>query len=241
MEFSPEFQDLPKQLESQPLAIVLDGPAGSGKSTVAKEVADFLGAQYLDTGAMYRAATVRLLELGVELSDQPLVAQQVAEMVFSPSTNPLSEQILVDGTDVSGQIRLPEISEVVSKVATNLSVRATLVEKQRAIIDQAVASGFPVVAEGRDLTTVVAPHAQVRAIITASEEVRLARRGKQIPGQDAAKLADQVLRRDRDDATVSNFTSPADGVVVVDTTDLTLEESVESVLALVANWVNTPK
>ncbi|WP_233120607.1 (d)CMP kinase [Boudabousia liubingyangii] len=213
--------------------IVLDGPAGSGKSTVARETALALGANYLNTGSMYRAATVRLLELGVDLDDQKASTEAVAKMQFSPSTNPLSDEVIVDGKDVHEGLHSTEVSALVSKVATNLEIRKILVKAQQEILQNAVAAGHLIVAEGRDLTTVVAPDAPVRAIITARPEVRIARRGAQLGQQaDDAKLRDTVLRRDQQDATVVNFETPAPGVALIDNSDLTITEAITKVLEL---------
>jgi cytidylate kinase len=139
--------------------------------------------------------------------------------------------------DISEAIRTTGISESVSKVATNLGVRAELRNRQRALIAQSVESTGGVVAEGRDITTVIAPDANVRILLSASQEARLARRAKELHGEagHAAVSAthDQIVRRDRDDSTVSEFMQPAPGVTLVDTSDLDLQQSVEAVLEVV--------
>ena len=214
------------------LVIAIDGPSGSGKSTVARRVAIALGLRYLDTGAMYRALTWWLLDSGVELADTEKVAQLAPELPLEMGMDPLAPTVHVGGTDVGIAIRETRISESVSLVATNLAVRADMRQRQRAVVD---AGG--VVVEGRDITTVIAPDAPVRVLLTASEEARLARRALEIHGVDdegaLARTRDQVLRRDADDSTVSQFLEAAEGVVVVDSSHLTLDQTVAAVLGLV--------
>ncbi|MGZ4631976.1 MAG: (d)CMP kinase, partial [Actinomycetes bacterium] len=205
---------------------------GSGKSSVARGVASRLGLRFVDTGAMYRALTWWALARGVDLADTDRVAALARELPLRLGTDPADPHVYVDGDDVGAAIRLPEISAAVSAVATNLGVREELVRRQRAL----AAEGGAVI-EGRDITTVVAPDAQVRVLLTASESARLARRALEVHGSDdeAAVEAtrDQVVRRDADDSTVATFTEAADGVTVVDSSHLTLDQTIEAVLALV--------
>ncbi|MDQ6716249.1 MAG: (d)CMP kinase [Actinomycetota bacterium] len=219
------------------VVIAIDGPSGSGKSTVARAVAPELGVGYLDTGAMYRALTWWCLQEGIELSDQVRVAAAAESMDLELGIDPGVPWVRVGGHDVTSQIRGTRISSVVSQVARNLAVRASMRVRQRALIAQATERTGGCVAEGRDITTVVAPDADVRVLLTASEDARLARRARELHGDaDAASLEatrDQVVRRDRDDATVSQFTTAADGVVTVDTSSLDLAGSVRAVLAVV--------
>ena len=225
-----------------PLVIAIDGPSGSGKSTVSRQVATRLGLAYLDTGAMYRAATWWCLERGVALDDGAAVAAEVAALPLVMGVDPAAPSVHVDGRDIAEAIRSTEISTSVSAVATNLAVRRELVRRQRAAIAAAAApgsfsAGRGVVAEGRDITTVVAPDADVRVLLTASEHARLARRARDVHGtDDAAAVAatrDQVLRRDADDSTVVEFQVAADGVVTVDSSDLDLAQTVQAVLDVV--------
>ena len=223
------------------LTIAIDGPSGSGKSSVSRQVAHRLGLAYLDTGAMYRAATWWCLEQGVDLTDADGVAALVAAMPLEMGLDPLAPTVHVGGTDIAEAIRDSAISTAVSAVATNLAVRAELRARQRAIIEAERTNGFSggigVVAEGRDITTVVAPDADARILLTASEEARLARRARDVHGADDAAAVeatrDQVLRRDRDDSTVSQFQVAADGVVTVDSSDLDFEETIAAVLQVV--------
>lgn len=217
-----------------PLVIAVDGPSGSGKSTVSREVAQRLGLAYLDTGAMYRALTWWCLRTEVPLDDREAVARASRELPLELGTNPAAPTVHVGGEDVGAQIRTSEVSERVSAVATNLEVRANMRERQRRLI---VADPRGTVAEGRDITTVVAPDADVRVLLTASEEARLERRARELHGVvDESTLAathDQVVRRDRDDSTVSQFTVAADGVCTIDSSSLSLEEVIRAVLAVV--------
>ena len=226
------------------IVVAIDGPSGSGKSTVSRRVAAALGLAYLDTGAMYRAAAWWCEHEGVNLADEAAVAEVVAAMPLHMGLDPDHPTFTVDGTDVSAAIRDPHIAAIVSKVATNLEVRAELARRQREIIrfeatghTGSFSEGTGIVAEGRDITTVIAPEADARLLVTASEEARLTRRagdletaGKQV---DAAALHDQVVRRDRDDSTVSQFLTAPEGVTLVDTSEMTLEQSVERVLDLI--------
>jgi cytidylate kinase len=214
------------------LVIAIDGPSGSGKSTVARAVAQRLGLNYLDTGAMYRALTWWALERGLDLADEQAVAQAARAVLLQIGTDPAAPSIAVDGTDVGAAIRETRISEAVSAVATNLAVRAEMVRRQQQLIST---GGW--VAEGRDITTVVAPEAPVRVLLLAREAERLARRARDVHGEaDEAALAathDQVVRRDAQDSTVAAFTEAAPGVTLVDSSDLSVEQTVDAVLALV--------
>ncbi|MEG2715121.1 MAG: (d)CMP kinase [Glutamicibacter sp.] len=214
-------------LNNDKLVIAIDGPSGSGKSSVSKAVARKLGAAYLDTGAMYRAITYSVLADGTDLSNAEAIAQAVRDAKLSISVDPDAELVEIGGVDVTAAIREPRISEQVSTVATNLDARAELVRRQQEII----AANTRIVAEGRDITTVVAPDADARILLTASEEARLRRRGLQLGGtQNESQLATQVLARDAKDSTVVNFTQAADGVMTVDSSDLDFEQTIDAVL-----------
>lgn len=218
------------------IVVAIDGPSGSGKSTISRRIAGDLGMAYLDTGAMYRAATWWCQRQGVDLEDPAAVLAAVQELPLEMATDPDSPGVAVGGEDVSVVIRSTEISTLVSKVATNLDVRAEMRRRQRAIIEEARGHDG-IVAEGRDITTVIAPDAELRVLLVADEAARLARRAREVHGaDDHASLEatkDQVLRRDADDATVSSFHEAADGVITVDSSDLTLEETVTAVRRLV--------
>lgn len=216
------------------LVIAVDGPSGSGKSTVSKQVARELGLAYLDTGAMYRCATWWCLREGVDLDDAAAVAEAVRAMPLDMPLDPDLQVIMCAGEDITAAIRTPELTRVVSKVATNLDVRAELVRRQQEII---AAARIGIIAEGRDITTVVAPDAHVRALITASEEARLARRALEVRGSaDKAALEatkDEVVRRDTEDSTVNQFMVASDGVTTIDSSNLTIDEVVRAVISLI--------
>ena len=220
-----------------PLVIAIYGPSGSGKSSVSRAVALRLGVAYLDTGAMFRALTWWCVQQGVDLQDQPAVARAARELPLQMGTDPGCPSVRVGGVPVDDAIRSTAISETVSAVATNLGVRAELRSRQRALIAGSVESSGGVVAEGRDITTVVAPEARVRILLSASQEARLARRATELhggSGQAAVSATrDQIVRRDRDDSTVSQFMEAAPGVTMLDTSDLDFRQSVEAVLEVV--------
>jgi cytidylate kinase len=208
--------------------IAIDGPSGSGKSTAARRVARRLGWHYLDTGAMYRAVAVGCLDQGVAHDDAAGIAAFCAAMDLVMDTDPDHFLVHLAGRDITQAIRAPQVSAWVSAVATNPACRANLVARQQSIL----ATGH-FVAEGRDLTTVVAPQAPLRVLLTADPEARLARRGAELGSAvDQAGLRDQVLRRDRDDSRLVNFTVAADGVVTIDSTWLTPDQVVDQILAL---------
>ncbi|AXH95271.1 (d)CMP kinase [Ornithinimicrobium avium] len=231
-------------MPNSPITIAVDGPSGSGKSSVSRAVARRLGLAYLDTGAMYRALTWWCLERGLDLADQTTVAAAAKDLDLRLSTDPDAPEVRVAGTDVSQEIRTTRISGQVSQVATNLGVRAELRRRQRALVEELRAARGGVVVEGRDITTVVAPDAEHRILLTASEEARLTRRTTELHGtstqEQLAATRDQVVRRDRDDASVSAFFEPADGVHGLDTSHLSFEESVRAVLDLVAHGATHP-
>jgi CMP/dCMP kinase len=227
---------------SRPLVVALDGPSGSGKSSVSREVARRLDLEYLDTGAMYRAVCWSCLDAGIDLDDEAAVGELARTMPLLVGTDPGAPTVKVGDRDVTGAIRATEISAAVSRVATNQQVRAELRRQQREIIARAAAGPLGgCVAEGRDITTVVAPDADVRVLLTASESARLARRALEVHGSadDAAVAAtrDQVVRRDADDATVSSFHTAADGVVEIDSSGLDFEQAVDAVLTVVRDVV----
>lgn len=237
-------EDAVGQTGRRGVVVAIDGPSGSGKSTVSRRVAAELGLAYLDTGAMYRAAAWWCLRQGVDLADAGAVAARTRIMPLEMVTDPTDPRVVCDGVDVTETIRSTKISTVVSQVATNLEVRTELARLQRAAI-AAEAGGAPgsrsggrgIVAEGRDITTVVAPDADVRILLIADEEARLARRARERHGTvDAAAIEatrDEVVRRDADDSTVSTFMSAADGVTTVDTSALQVDETFQAVLGVV--------
>jgi cytidylate kinase len=191
---------------------------------------------------MYRAVAWDCLEQGLDLADGAAVEAAARGLDLELSTSPDVERVLVRGphgmTDVTAAIREPRISAAVSAVATNLGVRDELIRRQRAII---AAHGRRMVVEGRDITTVVARDAEVRILLTASEEARLRRRGAQLGGtQSAEQLHEQVVARDAKDSTVASFTQAADGVFTVDSSDLDFDQTIDTVLGVVHAAVSRP-
>ena len=218
--------------------VALDGPAGTGKSTVAKRVAMALDARYLDTGSMYRAVALAVLRAGVDPSDEVKVAAVVDGAVLVVGTDPQKPGITLDGDDVSSEIRGPEVSLAVSPVSATRHVRELLVAQQRAIIADAVDHVGGIVVEGRDIGTVVSPDAPLKVYLTASADARAARRTKQdnAAGRQStvdAALAD-VQRRDKYDS--SRAVSPlkaAGDAEELDNTDLDLAGTIRALLELV--------
>jgi len=203
--------------------IAIDGPAGSGKSTVGRSLAQRLGLSYLDTGAMYRAVTFAALRSGVDPSDAGDVAAlaQRLEIVVDDAG------VRVDGVDATIEIRGPEVTRAVSLVAANPRVREELVRRQR---EWTVAHGGGVL-EGRDIGTVVFPDADLKVYLTAAPEVRAARRSTEVTDLDYEVVAADLARRDAlDQGREASPLTQADDALVVDTSDLTVDEIVEALL-----------
>jgi CMP/dCMP kinase len=219
-------------------AVTLDGPSGTGKSSVARDVARRLGATYLDTGAMYRAATVAVLDAGVSLDDKVGIARAVAEARIDVGTNARREVVKVDGVDVRERIRGAEVTRAVSPVSAVPAVRRRLVAQQRALVAEADA----VVVEGRDIGTVVLPDATLKIYLTASPEVRAQRRAGQLGVTDPDKiaaLAQDMRRRDEHDSRRADSPlRPADDAIVVDSTDLDRAGVVERIVDLARSAVS---
>jgi cytidylate kinase len=215
-----------------PLVVAIDGPSGSGKSSTSRGVAARLGLAYLDTGAMFRAMTWWMLRHGVDVHDPAAVAARVHEPVIRSGTDPLGPTIAVDDADVAVGIRSDEVNAAVSPVSAVPEVRALLLDLQRRIIEQGLASGG-IVVEGRDIGSVVAPDAAVKVYLSADPAARAARRAAEAGG-DVAATEQSLLARDRIDS--GRVTAPlvrADGAVHIDTTPYTLDEVVSQVVALV--------
>lgn len=211
--------------------VAIDGPSGSGKSSTSRAVAEHFGWSYLDTGAMYRAAAWAWLESGLPIEDTEAVTALIRGVRLESGTDPSAPTIHVDGTDVSQAIREPRISEQVSKVSSIPAVREDLIVRQRALIEAAPAG---IVVEGRDITTVVAPHADLRILLVADPQARVARRAAEL-GEKASgdEVTDQVIRRDADDSRVTVFTEAAEGVTVIDSTYDDLPTVIGRVVGLV--------
>jgi cytidylate kinase len=212
------------------IVVAVDGPAGSGKSSVSRAAASRLGFDFLDTGAAYRALTWLALDRGVDVEDRDAVIALVDDLEYATLATPGGTIVTVDETDVTAAIREPRITAAVSDVARIPEVRARLTEMFRAMIAASRAAG--IVVEGRDITTVVAPDADVRILLTADEAVRIARRSRELTPEHA-NTATQLRDRDRKDAAVVDFLTAADGVTTLDSTDLDFEQTVAAVLDLV--------
>ena len=222
--------------QGKSLVVAVDGPSGSGKSSVSKALATRLGLAFLDTGAMYRSVAWHCLNGRISFADAAAVEAAARTVKMAQSMDPGTEMFTINGINVTAAIREPKISEAVSAVATNLGARAELIRRQQALIAE---HGRRIVVEGRDITTVVAPDAEARLILTPSEEARLRRRGLQLGGtQSAEQLAEQVLERDAKDSTVVDFQRAADGVYTVDSSDLDFDATVDAVIAVVRRAVN---
>ena len=222
------------------IVIAVDGPSASGKSSTSRGAARALGLRYLDTGAMYRALTWWLLAHGIPVDDAEAVAQHVGDPVIEVGTDPDDPWVTVDGRDVSAAIRTREVSGEVSAVARIPQVRARLIAMQREIIARARAEGRGIVAEGRDIGTVVAPGAVVKVFLTASEVARAARRTADLAGDPTATVrttqAEQA-RRDRMDAAQM---AKAPDAVDVDSTLFSLEDVVEMIAGLAIQRAKLP-
>ncbi|WP_425300794.1 (d)CMP kinase [Nocardia wallacei] len=217
----------------------MDGPSGTGKSSVSRKLATRMGARYLDTGAMYRVATLRVLRTDVDLSDAVAIATAVKDLPLTIGTDPAHEVIELDGEDVSTEIRGNEVTKAVSAVSAVPEVREQLVALQREI---AVAAGR-IVVEGRDIGTVVLPDADAKIYLTASAEARAFRRNQQNiaegRGDDYEAVLADVQRRDNLDSTraVSPL-RPAADAVLVDTSELTREQVIDELYQVVAQQVS---
>jgi cytidylate kinase len=199
------------------VVVAIDGPAGAGKSTVARAVARDLGYTYLDSGAMYRCVALVALERRVP----PAAVAAGLQISLADGT------VLCDGRDVSEEIRTPEVSEAASRAAADPTVRESMVAHQRRLL-----SSGDWVAEGRDIGTVVAPDAELKIFLTADPAERARRRAAELGADTQTVLAEQAIRDERDRTREHSPLAPAEGAVVLDTTGLTLDQVVERVVAL---------
>ncbi|SNY89666.1 cytidylate kinase [Nocardia amikacinitolerans] len=233
--------EVPGALAGQaPLVVAMDGPSGTGKSSVSRRLATRLGARYLDTGAMYRVATLRVLRTGIELTDSAAIGAAVKELPLTIGTDPSQEVIELDGEDVSAEIRGDAVTKAVSAVSAVAEVRELLVALQREI----TATAQRIVVEGRDIGTVVLPDADAKIYLTASAEARAERRNQQNiregRGDDYAAVLADVQRRDNLDSTrkVSPL-RPAADAVLVDTSELNMDEVIDELYRVVAQQIST--
>lgn len=217
--------------------VAIDGPAGSGKSSVATQVARRLGFGYLDTGAAYRALAWHALDHGIDTSDSTAVLDVSGDFDYTISLDPDDNRVRVGDVDVTAAIREPRVTDAVSGIARVPAVRQTLTALFRSLVSESDRPG--VVVEGRDITTVVAPDAPVRILLTADPAVRAARRSSELVDQDASVVAAALHRRDASDSSVVDFLTAAPGVTVVDSTDLDFTQTVDAVLDVVRTALST--
>lgn len=216
------------------VAIAIDGPAGAGKSTIAKRVAEELNFMYVDTGALYRAVALCAIQKNIEPDDSQRVSEMLSEIKVQLAFNYRFEKVvLLDGRDVSSRIRTPEVSMAASKISALPQVRAYLLDLQRDI-----AKENNVIMDGRDIGTVVLPDAKVKIFLTASPQVRAERRYKELSEKGANVSFDEVLKdvneRDYNDSHRKTAPlKPAEDSVFVDTTDLDFEQSVEKIISVI--------
>ncbi|MDK9295226.1 (d)CMP kinase [Propionibacterium freudenreichii] len=212
------------------LVIAIDGPSGAGKSSTARGVACRLSMAYLDTGAMYRAISWACLTDGVDPTSHSALFARAETADLQMGLDPRHPTIIVDGHDVTREIRDPRISEAVSAVATTPEIRTLLTSHMRQIINR----NPRIVAEGRDVTTQVWPQARVRVLLVADAETRIARREAQLLGKvDRHRVSSSIVDRDRKDSTMSEFDKPAPGVTLIDSTYLDLGQVIDQVVGLV--------
>lgn len=213
------------------IVVAIDGPAGSGKSSVSKAAAKALGFAYLDSGAAYRALALRCLDEGIDTYGPADVIESLDSFDFSIGTDPDRYFVRVGSEDVTQDIREPRVSAVVSKIARIPEVRSHLIDLFRRLSAAATQSG--IIVEGRDITTVVAPDAAVRILLTASEEARMVRRSAELSGVSAGSTARDLSSRDAADMRVVDFMNAAAGVTTIDSTNLNFEQTVQAVVDLV--------
>jgi CMP/dCMP kinase len=213
------------------VVVAIDGPAGSGKSSVSKAAARVLGFHYQDTGAAYRALAWACLDRGVDPTKAHEVIAALDEFDYAIGVDPDDYFVRVGAADVTDAIREPRVTAVVSAVARIPEVRTYLIGVFRTIVAASDRPGM--IVEGRDITTVVAPDAQVRILLTASEDVRMSRRSAEVSTESAEKTAQQLRSRDAQDSTVVDFMNAADGVITIDSTELDFDQTVLAVVDLV--------
>lgn len=215
-------------MSEQRVVVAVDGPSGSGKSTVSRRLAVDLGARYLDTGAMYRAATWAVLQADAELTDPDGIYKIVSATAMQITTDPAAPSISVDGVNVDGPIRGAEVTQAVSVVAAVPAVRRLLVDRQRAVIAEA----GRIVVEGRDIGTVVAPDADLKVYLTASAYARAARRSAEQDADHTATAADLARRDHLDSTRKADPLQRAGDAVVLDSTELGIDEVVAELHSL---------
>ncbi|QHC60688.1 (d)CMP kinase [Rathayibacter sp. VKM Ac-2760] len=211
------------------VVVAIDGPAGSGKSSVSREAARRLDFEFLDTGAAYRALAWHGLDTGLDFADENAIVDALDGFDYSIGTDPETYSVWVGRTEVTAAIREPRVTAQVSAVAKVPEVRRRITLLFRRIIGETRKAG--IIVEGRDITTAVAPSAGVRILLTASEEARMARRSREVTTQSAEATGQALRSRDRADSQVVDFMNAADGVTLLDSTHLDFEQTVDAVIA----------
>ncbi len=219
------------------ISVAIDGPAGAGKSTIARHAAKTLGFIYVDTGAMYRAISLFMLKNGVDVADAEAVAANLPKVTVQLAFENGEQHVILCGEDVSAQIRTPEVSMVTSKISAIPAVRAFLLDLQKDM-----ANHNNILMDGRDIGTVVLPNAQVKIFLTASAEERAKRRFKELQEKQVATTFEEVLAdiEQRDYQDYNREIAPlkqADDAVLLDTSHMTLEESIQAVSDLITNYL----
>lgn len=228
---NPEPERATGRTSGAPIVVAVDGPAGSGKSSVSKAAASRLGWAYLDTGAAYRALSWYVVQRKLDPADSDAVIDSLPDFDYRIGTEPDTYHVFVGDHDVTGAIREPGVTAAVSAIARVPEVREFLTGLFRTIVARTDRRG--IVVEGRDITTVVCPDAQVRILLTADEEVRIARRSAELADHSASHVGEALRRRDAADSRVVDFMNAAAGVTTVDSTDLDFDQTVDAVIAVV--------
>lgn len=235
-----ETAEIREAIRGRGILIAVDGPSGSGKSTVSKRVATDLQIAFLETGAMYRALTWLCRQAGVDLADPDAVLAAADGLDFASVGTVEEPRFLVGGQDVTEDLRSTEVAAAVSTVAGYIPVRQWMAREQRKQMLLAREDGRGMIAEGRDVTTVVCPDADVRVLLLADPEARLRRRVLETFGEVTPELMEQtrvlVEGRDETDSKVSAFLEAAPGVVTVDSSDKTIADVTDEVVALAGEW-----
>lgn len=213
------------------ISVAVDGPAGSGKSSVSRAAARSLGFDYQDTGAAYRALAWLALSRGVDLDDVREIVALLPDFDYDIGLDPDNYYVSVGGTMVTDAIRDPSVSAAVSRIARVPEVR----EKLTALFRERIMTGDRpgIITEGRDITTIVSPDAAVRVLLTASAAARTARRAGELSSSSAEAIGEQLNARDAQDLAVVDFMNAAEGVTTLDSSDLTFEATVEALVSLV--------
>lgn len=229
-------EQLAQQAKGRGLLVGIDGPSGVGKSTISRRVAQDLGLGFLETGAMYRALTWVCLKDGVDVEDAIAVADRARDLGFSSRGSIESPKFFVGDTDVTEALRSDEVAGSVSTVSSHPAVREQMVQAQRQQMLDAREEGKGMVAEGRDITTVVCPDADVLVLLQADPEVRLTRRVRETYGEvtpeKMEEMAHLIHGRDEKDAAVTQFQTAAAGVTTIDSTDMSIDEVTDRVFQL---------